>query len=386
MARDKLVVVHGGAPTAVLNASLYGVIDEARKLAPQLQVLGARHGTGGLLKEDLYDLSAVDPLLLPRLLTTPGSVIGSSRTPLQGEDYAQLAQVLRRMGAKYVLFNGGNGTMDACGKLRKADPDLKVIGIPKTIDNDIAVTDHAPGFGSAARYLALAVRDIAEDVRSLPIHISVVEAMGRNAGWLAAAASLAGEEGIGADLIIPPELPFDEERFLDQVQTLYRRQGCATIVVSEGLKDDQGMPIVPPLLTIGRAVYYGDISAHLAKLIIERLNIKARSENPGIAGRAGSLQQSESDRQEAEACGREALRLALAGKSGLMVTISRADQETYRPVYGATDIESVMLHESSLPTAFLKEGGDGISDSYKAWCRPLVGPLPDQFFDRRILD
>ena len=241
-------------------------------------------------------------------------------------------------------------------------------------------------FGSAARYLALAVRDIAEDVRSLPIHISVVEAMGRNPGWLAAAASLAGDQGIGADLIIPPELPFDEERFLDQVHSLYRCQGCATIVVSEGLKDGRGQPLVPPLMTIGRAVYYGDVSAHLANLIIQRLNIKARSEKPGIAGRAGSMQQSDSDRQEAEACGREALRLALAGKSGLMVTISRKEGESYQPVYGATAIESVMLHESPLPSAFLKEDGDGITEDYKAWCRPLVGPLPDLFFDRRMLD
>lgn len=384
--KGKLVVVHGGAPTAVLNASLYGVIDEARQLAPGLQVLGARQGTGGLLRQDLCELSALDPLQLQKLLTTPGSVIGSSRTPLEEEDYAELARVLKRIGAEYVLFNGGNGTMDACGKLRRADPGLKVIGIPKTIDNDIAVTDHAPGFGSAARYLALTVRDIAEDVRSLPIHISVVEAMGRNAGWLAAAASLASDAGIGADLIIPPELPFDEERFLDQVQALHRRQGCATIVVSEGLKDRQGQPIVPPLMTIGRAVYYGDVSAHLANMIIERLNIKARSEKPGIAGRAGSLQQSASDREEAEACGREAVRLALGGQSGLMVTISRAPGGAYQPLYGATDIESVMLHESPLPDAYLREGGDGICDSYKAWCRPLVGPLADQFFDRRMLD
>lgn len=381
----KLVVIHGGAPTAVLNASLYGVIDEARKQDPGLQVLGARYGTGGLLKEDLVDLSALDSARLPRLCTTPGSLIGTSRTPLEEEDYRKMAEVLKRLKVEYVLFNGGNGTMEACGKLRQVAPALKVIGIPKTVDNDIAVTDHAPGFGSAARYLAITVRDIAEDVRSLPIHISVVEAMGRNAGWLAAAATLASDGGIGPDLIYPPEEAFDEEIFLEEVLRLHRRQGCAVIVASEGLKDAAGQPIVPPLMTVGRAVYYGDVSAHLANLIIRRLGLKARSEKPGIAGRATSLCQSESDRQEAEACGREAVRLALSGHSGRMVTIQRAPGEAYRAVYGSTDIADVMLHESHLPAHYLSKSGDRIDQSYKAWCQPLVGPLPDLFLDRRTI-
>lgn len=386
MSTNRLVVIHGGAPTAVLNASLFGVIDEARRQHPGLQVLGARFGTGGLLREDLVDLSALDAALLPRLKTTPGSLIGTSRTPLEQEDYQQLADVLRRLGAEYVLLNGGNGTMDACGRLSRIDPALKVIGIPKTVDNDIAVTDHAPGFGSAARYLAMTVRDIAEDVRSLPIHISIVEAMGRNAGWLAASAALASEGGVGADLIYPPEEAFDEEAFLEEVLRLHRRQGCATIVASEGLKDAAGRPIVPPLMTVGRAVYYGDVSAHLASLIIRRLGIKARSEKPGIAGRATSCCQSESDREEAEACGREALRLALSGASGRMVTIHRAPGDVYRPIYGSTPVDEVMLREAALPSYYMSQEGDRVAKCYRDWCRPLAGPLPDLFFDRRMIE
>lgn len=386
MSTGKMVVVHGGAPTAVLNASLYGVIDEARRLEPGLRLLGARFGTGGLLKEDLIDLTALNAESLPRLTTTPGTIIGTSRTPLERDDYAQLARVLRHIGAEYVLFNGGNGTMDACGKLRDADPQLKVIGIPKTVDNDIAVTDHAPGFGSAARYLALTVRDIAEDVRSLPIHISIVEAMGRNAGWLSAASALAADGGYGPDLIYPPEEAFCEEALLDEVMRLHRLQGCATIVVSEGLKNSAGQPIVPPLMTIGRAVYYGDVSAHLANQIIRRLNIKARSEKPGIAGRAASFCQSDTDRTEAEQCGREAVRLALKGSSGKMVTIQRASGPAYEAVYGSTDIADVMLHESPLPAHYRSTAGHGVHQSFLDWCRPLVGSLPDQFYDRRTIE
>lgn len=385
MKQSKILVVHGGAPTAVMNASLYGVIDEARRQDKNLQVLGARFGTGGLLKEDFCSLSDIDGEKLPRLLTTPGSLIGTSRTPLQSHHYQQMAAVLRKQGIEYVLFNGGNGTMDACGRLKSADASLKVIGIPKTIDNDIAATDHAPGFGSAARYVALTVRDIAEDVRSLPIHICIVEVMGRNTGWLAASAKLAKQNGPGADLIYIPEEVFDEDRFLDEISELHRRKGYAVVVVSEGLHDKKGQPIVSPLMTIGRAVYYGEVGSHLANLVIKKLNIKARSEKPGIAGRAASLCQSEVDREEAEACGREGLRLALSGQSGKMVSIARSPGPQYACTYPAVDIEQVMMSERTLPEDYRSSTGSHISSSFKPWCQPLVGDLPDTFFDRRNL-
>lgn len=377
--------MYGGAPTAVLNASLYGVIDEAKALDSNLQVLGARFGTGGLLIEDFVDLSSLDINQLPRMTTTPGSLIGTSRTPLKKEDYKQLAAILRRIGAEYVLFNGGNGTMETCGKMCETDPKLKVIGIPKTIDNDIAVTDHSPGYGSAARYIAMTVRDIVHDVRSMPIHICIVEVMGRNAGWLTAAAALAEQEGFGADLIYPPEEPFIEDAFLEDVMRLHRYQGCATIVVSEGIKNEANQYITTPLMTNDRAVYYGDVGTHLANLIVKRLGIKARSEKPGIACRASAYCQSESDRKEAEACGREALRLALSGKTGRMVTIKRDEGKEYHAVYSSTDISNVMLHESTLPDKYFNKTGNHISDNFKTWCLPLTGNLPDLFFDRRMI-
>ena len=213
-------------------------------------------------------------------------------------------------------MNGGNGTMDACGKLARAcaGQGVSVMGIPKTMDNDIAVTDHCPGFGSIARYMAGTVRELGVDVRSLPIHVVVLEALGRNAGWATAAAALAREEdGDAPHLIYLPERAFCEEEFLEDVKALYDRQGGVVVVASEGLHDAGGRPIVPPIFQSGRSTYFGDVSSHLAQLVVKRLGIKARSEKPGILGRASIAWQSCVDAAEAEEAGRAACRAALAG-------------------------------------------------------------------------
>lgn len=184
-------------------------------------------------------------------------------------------------------MNGGNGTMDACGKLCATleGTGIRVMGIPKTMDNDIAVTDHAPGFGSAARYIAQSVAEVTADVRGLPIHVVVIEASGRNAGWITAASALAQQAGVdGPDLIYLPERPFDEEQYLTDVQKLIEEKRGVVVVASEGLKDKDGKPIVEPVFQVGRAMYFGDVSAHLANLVIKRLGYKARSENRGCWG------------------------------------------------------------------------------------------------------
>ena len=222
MSKGNLLIVHGGAPTAVINASLYGAVTEAKKHPEVDKVLGAIGGSGGVLREDFCELQSVPEQTLRLLLQTPASAIGTSRDPLSPEDYADMAAICKKRGIRWVLFNGGNGSMDACGKLYKAcaaaGADVRVVGIPKTVDNDIAVTDHAPGFGSAARYIAAVTSEISQDVRSLPIHVCVIEAMGRNAGWVTAASALARSgNGDGPDLIYLPERPFDEEEFLEKV-------------------------------------------------------------------------------------------------------------------------------------------------------------------------
>lgn len=377
MNQGNLLLVHGGAPTAVMNASVYGVLQQARKHPEIGCVYGACCGTGGILEERFLPLSHLSDEQLARLLITPGSAIGTSRTPLYEAEYQQIARILMRHNIRWVLFNGGNGTMDACGHVHSVCRDLgiQVVGIPKTIDNDIAVTDHAPGYGSAARYLAATVSEVCHDVHALPIHVCIVEAMGRNAGWLAASAALAGEVGFGPDLIYLPERCFDEKQFLNDVQRLHREKGGVVVVVSEGLHDAQHQPIVPAIFRTDRAVYYGDVGSHLANLVIQRLGIKARSEKPGICGRASFAHQSSVDREEAVRCGERAVSLALQGVSGVMVTLDR--QADGSSTLGTAAIEQVMLTERTMPDEYINHAGNGVTPAFLDWCRPLIGdPLP----------
>ena len=214
-----VLVVHGGGPTAVINSSLYGVIEEAKALGLD-KVYAAMGGSQAILKEDFFDLLQVPEDRLKLLLETPSTAIGSSRYALEQEDYDAMPAIFQKYNIKYVLLNGGNGTMDTCGKIYAAckSSGVTVVGIPKTIDNDIAITDHTPGYGSAARYIAATTAEVGVDVKSLPIHVCVIEAMGRNAGWITAASALARKKpGDAPHLIYLPERPFNEEEFLEDV-------------------------------------------------------------------------------------------------------------------------------------------------------------------------
>lgn len=387
---ETLLVIHGGAPTAVMNASLYGVIKEAR--AHGMTTLAAKGGSGGVLAESFINLSDLDERVVESLPTTPASFIGTSRYPISDEGYTAMVEVLLTYSISGVLFNGGNGSMDSCGKLARAieahptarKRGIRIVGIPKTIDNDLAVTDHAPGFGSAARYLVASVQELCQDVASLPIHVCVIEAMGRNAGWLTASAVLARRNGLGPHMIIPPEIPFDEERFLDEVSDLSARHGGVVVVASEGLRDRKGEPIVPPIFQVGRSVYYGDVSSHLSNLVIKRLGIKARSEKPGILGRCSIAWQSDTDRQEAILAGSESVKALRAGRSEVMVGFERVGDGSYtiRPIL--IPIEEVMLHERTLPHAFLDPATGAITEAFASWCSPLLGSELPSFAPRIV--
>lgn len=388
-----MLIVHGGAPTAVMNASLYGAIRAARESGEVDRVLGAHHGVRAIFSGDYIDLSALGDEELELLPRTPASFIGTSRFPIEEDDYPRLVDALADQGICYLLMNGGNGTMDTCGKLARAAArtpraaGLRIVGIPKTIDNDLEGTDHAPGFGSAARYLAASVAELARDVAALPIHVCIIESMGRNAGWLTAASALAGElptsinttprSSLGPHLIYVPEVPFDEERFLEEVKTLYDRVGGVVVVASEGLKNAEGTPIVPPVFQVGRSVYYGDVSAYLCSLVIRRLGIKARSEKPGILGRCSIAHQSSVDRDEAILAGAEAVRAAISGHSAVMVGFKRLSSAPYRVETALVPMAETMLNERTLPMEYLNSARNGIDASYLKWCQPLIGgPLP----------
>lgn len=373
--KKHLLVVHGGAPTAVINASLYGVIKEAQ--GNYDKVYGARGGSGGILRQEFVDLLTLSEKDIELLPYTPGSMIGTSRDHIDAASYQKIVDILIAWEIDTVLFNGGNGSMDTAGKIaeeiKKRNRAIKVVGVPKTIDNDIAVTDHAPGFGSAARYLAASVQELSADVASLPIHVSVIEAMGRNTGWLTAAALIAKREGsYGPHLIYAPEVAFDEEKFLDEVSTLYAKHRQVVVVASEGLRSANGDPIVEPIFQSGRSVYYGDVSAHLAMLVIKRHGIKARSEKPGILGRSSIAYQSSVDREEAILVGRKAVQAALEGHSEVMVGFKRISDTPYLVEPILIPLEEVMLHEKMMPLEYLPSFGT-IDERYLSWCEPLIG-------------
>lgn len=377
---DNLIIMHGGGPTAVINASLYGAIRQAQAAPEVGRVYVALGGTGGFLHEKLRDVTDLTDTQLHGLLSSPASAIGTSRDALEAPEYEAMLPLFEKYGIRYVLMNGGNGTMDTCGKIyaRCKEKDIRVIGIPKTMDNDLAVTDHSPGFGSAARYMAGSVAEVCCDVEGLPIHIVVIEALGRNAGWVTAAASLATDSyAHGPDLIYLPERAFDEEAFLRDVQKLIDTKGHGVVVASEGLHYADGTPIVEPIFTVGRATYFGDVSAHLANLITKKLHYKARAEKPGLLGRASIAWQSDTDREEAERCGRAAVQAAVSGETGKMVALRRLPSTDYKTETFLADIQDVMMTESKMPDAFINAEGNNVTDAYKDWVRPLLGrPLP----------
>ena len=380
---DNLLIVHGGGPTAVINASLYGAICEAKKHNNLEHIYAAKNGTGGLLREELIELEHVPEEKLALLLQTPGSAIGTSRDQLEKEEYERMVEILVKYDIKYVLMNGGNGTMDTCGKLYKTCQqkglDIKVMGIPKTMDNDIAITDHSPGFGSAAKYIAQSVKEVCADVKGLPIHVVVIEASGRNAGWITAASALADDgDGVGPDLIYLPERPFDEDAYIEDIKKLLEKKSGIVVVASEGLKNADGEPIVEPIFKVGRATYFGDVSAHLANLVIKRLGYKARSEKPGLLGRASIPLQSDVDREEAELAGKLACEAVLNGMAGKMVAFRRVSTEPYKIEPFLVDIDEVMMYERTVPDEYINADGNGVTESFKELCRPLLGEaLPE---------
>ena len=380
---DNLIVIHGGGPTAVINSSLYGVIAYAKTDRKIGKIYAAKNGTGGLLKEELIELTDVSDEKLELLKQTPGTAIGTSRDPLEKEDYEKMIAILDKYNIKYVLFNGGNGTMDTCGKLYEAckrlNKDIFVIGIPKTMDNDLAITDHSPGFGSAARYIATSVRELCYDVESLPIHVVVVEASGRNAGWITAASALADKTGRYApDLIYLPEIPFSEKKFLEDVKEKLKTKSGIVVVVSEGLSDKEGKTIVKPIFQVGRATYFGDISSHLANLVIKELGYKARGEKPGLLGRASITLQSEVDVEEAVLVGKEAAKAVISGESGKMIALSRNNGDGYNISTTAVDIKEVMMFEKKVPENFINEAKNGVTEEFIKWCEPLVGRIGNE--------
>ena len=275
--KENLIIIHGGGPTAVLNCSLYGAVREAQASGLVEHVYGAVGGTGGLLKEKLPDFGSVPEEELERLPTTHATAIGTSRDAREAEDYARMADILSEKHIRDVLMNGGNGTMDACGKLAAVcrDRGISVMGIPKTMDNDIAVTDHCPGFASAAKYIATSCAEVWQDAHVYDTGmVTIIEIMGRHAGWLAGSAALAAWVGYGPDLIYLPEVDFDMARFLADVHQVYQAKNKCLIAVSEGIHRADGAFIAEGVSAAANDGFghtqLGGLAALLADLLRQR--------------------------------------------------------------------------------------------------------------------
>ncbi len=370
----KALVAHGGGPTAVINASLAGLIEEHRRRGNPL--FGARQGLAGLLRGDFVDLLAVDADLVRQIGEAPGSALGSSRLPLTEADYERVFEVFRGAGIGTFYYTGGNGSMDTALRIsrdaRAAQVGLQVIGIPKTIDNDLCVTDHTPGYASTARFFACAARDVGEDNRSLPSPVCVLETLGRNAGWIVAATSLARHsEDDAPHLIYLPERRISLERIAGDVERVYRRLGRVVVAVCEGQLDEGGLPFGADVDRAGSEVQRlaSNLGHTLARLVSEKLGIRARAEKPGLLGRCCGVAVA-LDRRDAFACGRAAGVAAAEGHSGVMVALRR-DGSTF-----LTPLETVARVERVLPAEWISPDGNDVMPAFREYAARLVGDVP----------
>ena len=388
--RVNLAVGQSGGPTAVINASLVGILREARH-HPQIgRVYGLVNGIEGVLAENLWDVTDTDEDTLRALRGTPGAALGSCRRKLKPEDNDRLFQVFAAHGIRYFLYAGGNDSMDTCHRVREAARrrayELYVMGVPKTIDNDLAATDHCPGYGTAARFIAQTTQDTGHDLMALRTFVQVVitETMGRNTGWLAAAAALGREKAEDAPhLIYVPERRFDEAAFLRDVERAYREFGYVSVAVSEGVRDahgtlvgdDNGAPVDAfghRVAALGRGV-----GPYLADLVTVRLGLTARCNRPGTIQRVSSAHFSSVDVDEAEEVGKAAVRQVVSGADGYMVTLVRQPGPTYRSTTGLASLAEVANAERRLPDEYLTADGMNVTPAFRDYALPLIGgPLP----------
>jgi len=365
----------------VLNASLAGVIEGSREGAGG-RLLAARSGVAGLVEQQWIDLTGIPSSAVDAIRQAPGSVIGSSRKKLSSAEIESTTRVLSTHDIGILLFTGGNGSMQTALEFHRAALDLgsslRVLGIPKTVDNDLAVTDHTPGFGSAARFYAMAVRDIGLDNLALPSPVTVVEVIGRNAGWVTGATALARHYPDDAPhLIYMPERPPTLEQICDRVTEIAGRIGRVVIAACEGLRDPDGATFGAEMDRPGlrRHELAMNLGFSLARAIAARTGIRARSEKPGLLGRSSSLAVSEVDRAEAERCGLEAMRAARQAESGMMVALRRVSANPYQVETFLAPLEQVAAVERVIPGSWIAASGDDVTPEFLDFVRPLAGDI-----------
>lgn len=380
--RGNLVVAQSGGPTAVINNSVVGVIDEALRHSCIEGVYGSFRGIGGILNENLMDLRREDPRTIRGLRSTPGAALGSIRLKVRDHHLPRMVEVFKAHNVRYFFYIGGNDsqiTSDDVKNLAAQEGwEMRVIGIPKTIDNDLPETDHCPGFGSAARYTATTLRELDRDNHSLP-YVYVVEVMGRDAGWMTASAQLAKvDERTGPHIILLPESPFDAQRFLDAVQDDVDHYGRCVIAASEGIRDAEGNLIAAAekVDAFGNR-QLGGVGQTLAENIEERLGVSARWTKAGAIQRCAAHIASPTDVEEAYMVGLAAVRAAVEGETGKMVTLVRESDEPYRCTTGLVDLEKVRGRTRDIPLEWYNESAMEMTDEFVRYVAPLAGPIPE---------
>ncbi len=375
-----------GGPTSVINASAYGVIRAALDAPEITKVYGAAHGIQGVLNDQLYVMDEEDPEELRLLLHTPSSELGSCRYKMadpekDDSDYKRILEIFKKYNVRYFFYNGGNDSMDTCNKISRymasVGYECRVMGVPKTIDNDLFGTDHCPGFSSAAKYIATSCMEINKDARVYDNGmIVIVEIMGRHAGWLAASAALATAYGSGPDLIYLPECDFDMDRFLADIDALYQKNGKVFVAVSEGIHYADGSFVSEAKNSatdgFGHA-QLGGLAALLADIVKNHTGAKVRGIELSLLQRCGAHLASARDVEEACSAGRIAVEKAIEGCTGYMVAFERETVDgDYHCKYTLLPLSSVANYEKKVPLEWITKDQNGLTDDFIAYVLPLI--------------
>jgi len=386
--KGAVLIGQSGGPTSVINASALGCIEAALKSENVTRVYGAAHGIKGVLDDCLYDMNQEDPKELSLMRYTPSSVLGTCRYKLKDfkvddTDYKRILEMFKKYNVRYFFYNGGNDSMDTCNKISRFmalnDYECRVMGIPKTIDNDLALTDHCPGYGSAAKYIATSCMEIYRDAKVYGTgSITVLEIMGRNAGWLTAASSIATYKGMGPDLIYLPEVPFDPDTFIADISKVYEEKGDVLVAVSEGVVDRDGRYISELLSSEKKSkdafghVQMGGLASALAGYANERIKAKVRGIEFSIIQRCAAHIASETDVSEAYMAGEAAFKAAEAGETDKMVAFERGAGPAYTCRTILVPLADVANFEKKVPREWINEAGNGMLQPFIDYALPLI--------------
>ena len=380
------IIGQSGGPTAVINASAQGVIQTALKTPCITQVLGAAHGIKGVLEDKLYDMAQEDPAELDLMKYTPSSALGSCRYKLadpdvDDTDYQRILEIFKKYNVRYFFYNGGNDSMDTCNKIskymQKVGYECRIMGVPKTIDNDLFGTDHCPGFASAAKYIATSCVEVYKDARVYDTGmVTIIEIMGRHAGWLAASAALAGVVGCAPDLVYLPEVDFDMEQFLKDVTEIYNREGNCIVAVSEGIHYADGSFVSEAKTSatdgFGHA-QLGGLAALLANIVKEKTGAKVRGIELSLLQRCGAHLASQRDIEESFLAGKTAVEAAVSGETDKMVGFEcTRENGQYTCKTKLFDLSSVANFEKKVPLEWINEAGNGVTQGFIDYALPLI--------------